>query len=204
MKSLKKRLLSTGCFLLATSMLLVSCNNAPSGDTTGSKTPESNAESAEAPKIHKLKMLGKEDWQTATYVSWEDKKDFKSWQLWEEALKTRNIELEYELIVKEQYPTAIQTRMASGVDLPDIVNLTPLDDPTALSLGQSGTIIDINAAIDQYSDGSINKLYDGELSFAKKLTTAPDGKRYWFSTAIAGSDIKLANGKTTDLIDFMG
>jgi len=162
-----------------------------STSTVGTGTSEGNATQEE--KIHHLRLMGPS--RFANFVKWDEREQFPSWNLFIQQLKERNIELEYEWIVPEQYATVIQTRMASALDLPDIANISPLDDMTAMNLGFTGTIIDINSAIEKYSDGSINKKFEeGGLNFSKQLTTAPDGKRYWFSTAIASGSLILENG----------
>jgi ABC-type glycerol-3-phosphate transport system substrate-binding protein len=200
MKSTKK-ILSILCLVLCTVLIFAACANTGSTTPDPTKTPDSTKapEATVAPtqepeaKVHKLRIMGPSSF--ANFVNWDDRENYASWKLFEEHLKERNIELEYDWIVPEQYTTVIQTRMAGAVDLPDIANISPLDDMTAISLGMNGTILDVNSAIEQYSDGTIEKTYEeGDLVFAKQLTTAPDGKRYWFSNAIASGTIEMPDG----------
>ena len=198
MKNHGKKAAAAAAALILAAALLASCGS-PAAQTPSAPegTPSENAAA-----VHTLKLLGKVP--EKDYVDPDKRNEFPAWQEIEKGLAERGIKLEYERVSREQYPTVIQTRMASGVDLPDIVNHSPLDDTTALSLGQSGTIIDIGAAIDQYSDGTAAALFDNELAYAKQLTTAPDGKRYWIPTCYAGQDILQADGSTTLAIDLIG
>ncbi len=196
MKSTKK-VLSIMCLALCTVLLFVACADTSGTTPDPTETPKTTVaptptQEPEA-KVHKLRIMGPSAF--ANFVKWDDRENYASWQLFDEQLKERNIELEYDWIVPEQYTTVIQTRMAGAVDLPDIANISALDDMTAISLGMSGTILDVNGLIEQYSDGTIETTYEeGDLVFAKQLTTAPDGKRYWFSNAIASGTIEMPDG----------
>jgi ABC-type glycerol-3-phosphate transport system substrate-binding protein len=82
-------------------------------------------------------------------------------------------------VSREQYATTIQTQMAGGVNLPDIVQIGALDITIALNLGYQGTIVNLTPLIEKYSNGNINAFLD-DYNFANKITIAPDGSRYWF------------------------
>ncbi len=187
MKNLKRRLVAGLSLVLTLALLFTACGPKQPVDSNQTTPPASTepAKTEEPPKVHHLKLLGKGLSATHPYAKWEDREKLPSWKLFQEQLKERNLELEFEIIAAEQFDTVIQTRLAGGSSLPDIVNLsvTSIDDTTAYNYGKNGTIIDINSAIEQYSDGTINKRYEDHLGFSKRLTTAPDGKRYWFATA---------------------
>lgn len=200
MRKKSKKLMLFLSLLLSTAIMFSAC---ASKKNTDNDVPDSAENTSQEETVHRLKLMGPSKFG-GNYVKWEDRSKFPAWQLFEEGLKERKLELEYEFVVPEQYATVIQTRMAAAVNLPDIVNISPLDDTTALSLGSNGTIIDINGAIDSYSDGTIKQKYEGNLSFSKRLTTAPDGKRYWFATAIAGNNIILNNGKSVPNLEIIG
>lgn len=196
MAKLSKRLVASLGMVLSAALVFTACGS-NSGDSTASSTAgeSSAAATATVEKVHKLKVMGKSKFNA--YVKWDDRTKFASWKLYEEQLKARNIELEYEFVVPEQYATVVQTRLAAAVSLPDIIAATDteLDDMTALNLGKSGTIIEIGDAIAQYSDGTINAAYEKRLGFSKQATTTADGKRYWFPTAIAWSNLLDGTGK---------
>lgn len=210
MQKSSKKLIMLLSVVLMLSLLLSACvtqNNSSSSSSADTKdststagTGSSKEDATTSETVHKLRLMGPSSF--ANYVNWDEREEFASWRLFQEQLKERNIELEYEWIVPEQYPTVIQTRMASALDLPDIANISPLDDMTAMNLGFTGTIIDINSAIERYSDGSINKKFDeGDLNFSKQLTTAPDGNRYWFATAIASGSLIMDNGNVAQNLE---
>ena len=206
MKKSKKQLTLLLCIIISLALVFTACKaedeKQPSSSTepdSSVKTEDATADNTSEEKVHRLRIMGP---SSTNFVNWEEREEFESWKLFQEHLKERNIELEFEWIVPEQYPTVIQTRMASALDLPDIANISPLDDMTAMNLGFIGTIIDINSAIEQYSDGSINKKFEeGGLNFSKQLNTAPDGKRYWFSTAIASGSVILDNGNVVENLE---
>ncbi len=195
MKSQEKKSVVFLSLILITVLLLSACQsggiNSSSG--TSSSSQSSVQSSATVETVHKIKLMGPSKF--VDWAKWEDREELASWRLFLELLKKRNMELEFEWIVPEQYDTVIQTRMAAALDLPDMVNISPLDDMTAVSLGMQGTIIDVNEAIKKYSDGTIEKKFaEGHLNYSKSLTTAPDGKRYWFASAITANDVVLDSG----------
>ncbi len=122
------------------------------------------------------------------YWDWDDRESFPSYQEFLKELEKRKLTLEYELVANEQYTTVVQTRMAAASDLPDLMNISPLDDVTALNLGMSGQLQDWIAAMDAYSrpdpfeptnrNGdptlSLKDKFDLRANYAKKLVTAPD------------------------------
>lgn len=201
MYQIKKRLLSIMCLVLGLMMFVTSCANNVDTPDTATPTPATTSGSEQLEdKVHKLRIMGPSSFHD--FVNWDDRENFASWELFQDHLKERNIELEYDWVVPEQYATVIQTRMAGAVDLPDIANISDLDDMTAISLGQNGIIIDMDSAIEQYSDGTINKTYEeGGIMFSKQLTTASDGKRYWIANAYGPGQSMLPDGSTTVHID---
>ena len=168
--------------LLAAAMLAASCSTgtAPSSSVPASE-PDSSApvSSQEEIKTHKLRLLGVN--RDKEFVNWDDLDEFPGWQKFQEELKARGIELTFERVLADQYKIMLQTKFAAGNDLPDIVNLSEYDDASAIALGESGMILEVNSLIDQYSDGTIRKVAAERAPFDGKAATAPDGKRYWFT-----------------------
>lgn len=114
-------------------------------------------------------------------IKFADRDKFPVWEEVQKLLDEANLDIEYEIVPAEQYEVVIQTRMASASDLPDIANLSPLDQTTILNLAKQEVILELNSLIDEYSNGNIKKMYNEHFPFAKQLTTSPDGKMYWFS-----------------------
>lgn len=130
-------------------------------------------------EVHKLRLMGISP--DNDYFKFDEREEFPAWKQWEDALKERGIELTYDLVARDQYSVMLQTMFATMNDMPDIVYLSGMDDASALSLANNGLIIDINAAISQYSDGTIEATIAEKAPFYGKAATAPDGKRYWLT-----------------------
>lgn len=145
----------------------------------GEVKKEEGSSSAEEKTVSKLKLLGPTG--SNKYIKFEEREKYPVWTEVDKMIQEAGLELEYELVPNEQYNVVIQTRMASGSSLPDIVNISALDNTTVLNLAKQGVLLDLNPLIEQYSNGNIKKMYDQEFPYAKKTTTSPDGKMYWFS-----------------------
>lgn len=156
-------------------MLMIGSITACSSDN---KTAEGgNTDSAS--NTSKLRLLGPSS--SNKYIKFEDREKYPVWTEVDKLLDKAGLDLDYELVPNEQYDVVIKTRMASGADLPDIVNISKLDNTTVLNLAKQGVIQDLTPLIEKYSNGNIKKMYDNEFPYAKKTTTSPDGKMYWFS-----------------------
>ena len=218
--------------ILAAMLLLASCGGNETTSSNGNETTSSNGSSADAaPNSSETSGTGGDSEEMAPvtirimdnlpsldYFDWDDREEFPSFVAYEEELAKRNITLEYELVSNEQYTTVVQTRMAAASDLPDLIDLTPLDDVTALNLGTSGQLQDWIAAMDAYSrpdplcptnrNGdatlSLKEKFDGPANYAKKLVTAPDGKMYWCPQVVPGGTYTLPDGSVTENIEVIG
>lgn len=151
---------------------LTACNDDKKADSG-----DGASQSANEPA--KLRLLGPAG--TNKYIKFEDREKYPVWQEVQKMLDAARLQPEYELVPNEQYNVVIKTRMASGSKLPDIVNVSALDNTTLLNLAKQGVILDLNTLIDKYDNGNIKKMYNETFPFAKKSTTSPDGKMYWFS-----------------------
>lgn len=167
--------------------ILPACNNKGDGDgqvslpkdqteqTDGKKGQKGESED----KPTKLKLLGPSG--SNKFIKFEDREKYPIWKELSTLIEAANLELEYEIVPREQYDVVIQTRMASADNLPDIANISLLADTTALNLAKQGVILEVNSLIDEYSNGNIKKMYEETFPLAPSLTTAPDGNMYWFS-----------------------
>ncbi|EGG36858.1 extracellular solute-binding protein [Paenibacillus sp. HGF5] len=150
-----------------------------SGSSNGNGNKEEAGGSGSGTTASKLKLLGPTG--SNKYIKFEDRDKYPVWKEIEKMIQDANLDLEYELVPNEQYNVVIQTRMASGSSLPGIVNISALDNTTVLNLAKQGVLLDLKPLIEKYSNGNIKKMYDEEFPYAKKTTTSPDGKMYWFS-----------------------
>ncbi len=180
MSSNKKRILAAALAAVLT-VSLTACSssgnnssNSSSDAGNSSSTPSDTTE----PKTHTLTILGRDP--TNDPVKWEDRDQYPTWIKLEELFQSKGLNLEYELVAPEQYTVVIQTRMAAGSKLPDIANITPLDNPTAITLAKQGVILELTELIDQYSDGTINNTIDTLYPNSKGLVRDEAGKQYWF------------------------
>ena len=172
MKSMKKLL----AFVLAAALAL-------SMTACGGKAASSSAAtsgSAEGDKPMHLKILVPNN--SNKFIKFDDREEYPVWQELEKLFAEKNLDVEFEVVAPDQYPTTIQTRIASGTDLPDIVCLTPFDDAAAMELANKGTILPINKIMDEFGDGTFNKFIYEDYPFMSQLTTAPDGNIYWYTS----------------------
>ena len=211
--------------ILASLLLLASCGG--NGDVgSGSSqepgsTPSASESSTEESNSTEMKpvtirIMGPANSQA--YWDWNDRESFPSYVKWQEELARRNLTLNYEIVSSEQYGTVVQTRMAAASDLPDLINLTPLDDVTALNLGTSGQLQDWIAAMDAYSrpdpleptnrNGdptlSLKDKFNMKAHYAKKLVTAPDGKMYWCPDVVPAGMTTLPDGSQVENLEVIG
>lgn len=98
------------------------------------------------------------------------------------------IAIEIEGIEGADFPNVVQTRLASGVDIPDLVAYcwTGNNETDVLNWGMSGLVYDVNELVELYDeDGSIKAYYEEQAPGLWSSLTATDGNVYWF-TYIAG------------------
>lgn len=163
--------------MTASSMALTACGGGASSEVSkeNSNPPAQSSTAQAEPTIHKLKLLGAHNGGEI----WDNRENYDVWGIWQEMLKENNLELEYEMVTGEQYPTVIQTRMSSGSNLPDIANVSPLDDAMLLGLAKQGVILELNSLLNQYSNGNVEAMYRDTYPFANGLVLTADGNRYW-------------------------
>ncbi|NOU85579.1 extracellular solute-binding protein [Paenibacillus sp. LMG 31460] len=147
--------------------------------STDEKPKDGVSPASPAQQTSKLKLLGPT--RVNKFIKFDDREKYPVWKEFDKLFSGAGLQLDYELVPNEQYSVVIKTRMASGSSLPDIVNISALDNTTVLNLAKQGVLLDLKPLIEKYSNGNIEKMYSKEFPFAKKTTTSPDGKMYWFS-----------------------
>lgn len=145
-KSKLLALILAGCIAVSS---LTACG-AASGTSAGGSAPASGSASA-ADGVSHLKIMGTEGWAPCT--DWNEVGEYSAFKTLQGWLDEAKLDVEWEVITAEQYPVILQTRLASGNDLPDIVKVHTLDDAALLALAEQGLIIPINEIIDKYSAG---------------------------------------------------
>ena len=147
-----------------------------SSTTSSSASPTTTAtQTTQTTAPMELDILGQGAWS----IPYEEWTNYPTYNAMADLFVQAGLKLNFEVITREQYPTVVQTRMAAGVDLPDIVNLSPLDTTTALNLAEQGIILDVKPLLKEFGSGSIEKFWE-DYKFALKLSTAPNGSVYWF------------------------
>lgn len=219
---MKKNCLRILTAMLAATCLFSACSNGADTQSSSSSLPESSNSSSdtsggqETAEPVTIRVMDKH--RLETYYNYNDREDFPAFDLYEKELEKRGIILEKELVANEQYGTVVQTRMAAASDLPDLINLTPLDDVTALNLGINGQILDWLKPMEKYSrpDPLAPENINGDPSlslkqrlekitpFAISLCTAPDGNMYWMPNARYRAPVKLADGTMVEDLDVVG
>lgn len=219
---MKKNCLRILTAMLAATCLFSACSNGADTQSSSSSLPESsntstdNSGGQETAEPVTIRIMDKH--RLETYYNYNDREDFPAFDLYEKELEKRGIILEKELVANEQYGTVVQTRMAAASDLPHLINLTPLDDVTALNLGLNGQILDWLKPMEKYSrpDPLAPENINGDPSlslkqrlekitpFAISLCTAPDGNMYWMPNARYRAPVKLADGTMVEDLDVVG
>ena len=219
---MKKNCLRILTAMLAATCLFSACSSGADTQSSSSSLPESSNTSndtsggQETAEPVTIRIMDKH--RLETYYNYNDREDFPAFDLYEKELEKRGIILEKELVANEQYGTVVQTRMAAASDLPDLINLTPLDDVTALNLGLNGQILDWLKPMEKYSrpDPLAPENINGDPSlslkqrlekitpFAISLCTAPDGNMYWMPNARYRAPVKLADGTMVEDLDVVG
>ena len=92
--------------------------------------------------------MGTEGWAPCT--DWNEVGEYSAFKTLQGWLDRAKLDVEWESFPQNEYPVILQTRLASGNDLPDIVKVHTLDDAALLALAEQGLIIPINEIIDKY------------------------------------------------------
>ena len=153
-----------------------------SGEQSSSTSTSSNA--IAEPQVHTLKVLGPDP--NNTYIKYSEREEYEVWGALQDMLAANDLELELEVVPNDQYQVVIQTRMASS-DLPDISNVSAIDDASLISLGKNGTIQEISGAIAEYSNGNIDRMYSEVYDTGYPLIKTAEGQIYWLTNLHKGN-----------------
>lgn len=141
---------------------------------------------SEEKELTTVKILCKNDFSAD--LKTEDWEEFPVSQVVIQDLEEIGIRLELECIDNDSFADVVNTRMASGVDIPDLIAYCWAGNEAqdVLDWAESGLVYSVDELVEQYDeDGSIRKFYDEKFPTAWELTTAKDGKVYWFSYLVA-------------------
>ena len=125
------------------------------------------------------------------------------YQAFEKKLADMGIEIEYELVDDASIATAVKTRMAAQVDVPDMIAdaWIGVSESEILDWAENGLLVNVKEIVDQYDeDGSIFKFYEDHTPGVLAANTASDGGVYWFSYLNAATYVEEDGSP----MDFMG
>lgn len=201
---MKKRVLSLLLAGALTCSLFTGCGSQPAGDAGDSgdskAAGESGQESADGEEetgkeeasaqepdsgdqeLTTVKILCKNDFNAEVKVAdWEK---YPVSQILIQDLEEIGIRLELECIDNESIGNVINTRMASGVDLPDLIAYCWIggDENDVLDWARNGLVYSVNELLEQYdTDGSIRAFYDEKAPGGWERNAQADGSVWWFS-----------------------
>lgn len=223
---MKKRVLSLLLAGALTCGLLAGCGSQPAGNTgdladTGKsedagkesssteaeaqeqETPESSAEEAGDKELTTVKILCKNDFSAEIKVAdWEK---YPVSQILVQDLEEIGIRLELECIDNDSIGNVINTRMASGVDLPDLIAYCWIGggENDVLDWAKNGLVYSVNELLEQYdADGSIRAFYEEKAPGAWEKNAEADGSVWWFTYLANAHDVvDKETGKIYEKID---
>ncbi len=201
---MKKRAVSLLLAAALTCGLFTGCGSRPAGDGVSpgdsEKTEEASQEaldtkeetesqaasteepSSEDKELTTVKILCKNDFNAEVKVAdWEK---YPVSQIFIKDLEEIGIRLELECIDNESIGNVINTRMASGVDLPDLIAYCWIggDEGDVLDWAKNGLVYSVNELLEQYdADGSIRAFYDEFAPGGWERNAQEDGSVWWFT-----------------------
>ena len=101
--------------------------------------------------------------------------------------KITNIHIEWETVPYGTYKDVMNTRLAAGADLPDILNLSNLGN--YMKLASDGVIISQNSLLAKY--GFWAKQFFAKNPAYKAMMTAPDGNIYCLEDTVLDSHLSI-------------
>lgn len=110
-------------------------------------------------------------------------------EVWETIAEKTNIRIKWEVLPDEQYLVSMQTRLAAGQNLPDILRV-PGGDPTYY--GQMGLLLPLNDLIEEHAP-NIKWYFNEKYPITGKLMKSGDGNYYGIAPIIIESSRVMPN-----------
>lgn len=104
--------------------------------------------------------------------------DLPFWQYME---KLTGVHIEWEIVATESYDEIISTRLASGKDLPDIINVGNLI--TATSAGRNGLMLDMSPLLKE--NGYYINQFLADNEYPRQLMVQSDGAMYYLCATVS-------------------
>jgi putative aldouronate transport system substrate-binding protein len=177
MKQLTKHASALLLAVMLAAALLGGCTSAPAAQTQApTQAPSTAAEATSAPAATSLPFGDGTTLSLSCYEGWYAAVSMAdNLPVWQEFEKRTGVKIKWE--VYSDYETAMNPRIASGKNLPDIMLVTPTwTNSGVYKLGTEGIIIPLDDLIANDAP-DIQNVFKGDPSL-KALLTAPDGKIY--------------------------
>ena len=179
---------------LALSCSIMGCSsNSDTPESTSSQAQSKTSSAAQSEgELTTISVLSVSD---ATQLSYSDTENSKVWPHLGELLAQRGIQLDMEVLESDQYSTVLNTRIASGSKLADLVCVAWMDVSDRINMIKNGICIPLDEIIacgDQ--SGSLESAAyqlgpDGTYYLVRLLNTYMDGNMYFFTGVAANSGI---------------
>ena len=181
---MKKRVISILLTCAMAACMLAGCGETKESSESSQKSEvkktegEKKAETDEK-ELTTIHILCNNDYNEE--IKTEDWEQYEASKVLIADLEEIGIKLELECVPQGELANIVQTRLASGVDVPDIIP-EGLDQNAILEYGEAGLILPVNELVYKYDeDGSIRAFYEKYIPGKWQAMTAPDGNLYWFS-----------------------
>jgi len=191
---MKKRFFTLLLVIALILPVLVSCgdSSAPPAQETQTEAPSDQSEPVSQPAPEDLEPIEEPDGYTLPMMDTETIISFATIDnqqatysygvdyppAWEEFTRRTNVKIDFQVIDTASYNENMQTRLAAGINLPDILRLPP----DSMQYAESGVIIPMNDLIAKYAP-NIVRLFNDQPNIRAALT-APDGNIYYIGAVL--------------------
>lgn len=111
--------------------------------------PEENTLPIVEPGSLELTYAGVDNWYTPASYS-------QNLEVWQEVEKRTGIKINWEVMPSDQYNAAMQTRIAAGSNLPDILAVPPLWNGDVVKYAEDGVILPLKDLIEKNAPNIMN------------------------------------------------
>lgn len=178
-------------------LMISGCSGSNDKAEDNSKTATPNKEGYTLPIVEDgsvtLSYAGIDNWYAPASYS-------HNLAVWQEIEKKTGVKIKWEVMPANSYWSSLNTRMASGMTLPDIIRV---NEPDLFKHASDGLLVPLDTLIDQYAP-NIKKLFADEPQI-KKLLMQADGKIY-SATQIMTASVEMEPwvfGIRKDWLDMM-
>ena len=124
-------------------------------------------------------------------MNYSDTATSKTWPYLDELLAERGLAIEWEVLESDQYDTVLNTRIASGMELGDMVNVGGMSASNRINMINNNIVVPLDDIIklgDQ--SGSVESAAyqlgpNGTYHLVRLLNTYTDGQMYFFTGVAA-------------------